>query len=85
MRPANPVLTQEHAVKLQKCLYCGKHVEKGYYGRWLSGGVCSKECDSAQEKQPKYPGFTETEFMERLGVTEEDLLLAQAEGMDEDH
>lgn len=38
------------------CIVCGKQITKGYYGRWGSGGVCSKTCNTVQEEKPPYRG-----------------------------
>ena len=52
-------LQEEHKEKtggltFSPCLFCGKAITDGYYGRFGGGGVCSKTCNTAQEQVPKY-------------------------------
>jgi hypothetical protein len=44
----------ERAVKKGNCLHCNKDVFGGWYGSFGEGGVCSKTCNEAQEKKPRY-------------------------------
>lgn len=45
----------ETKLDLKPCCNCGKEIGDGYYGRFGDGGVCSKDCNTAQEAKPKYP------------------------------
>lgn len=48
------------------CLVCGKPCF-GWYARFGNEGVCSKKCMTVQDAKPKYPGFSEEEFLKRQG------------------
>lgn len=50
------------------CLVCEKACQ-GWYARYDKAGVCSKKCMLEQDKKPKYPGYTEEEFLARQGET----------------
>jgi hypothetical protein len=63
--PAQKKEINELAIKKGNCLHCGKEVFGGYYGIFGDGGVCSKTCNQAQEKKPKYPP---SQKMERLAA-----------------
>lgn len=60
-RLPNPVIYKqkekyaEATLVFSPCLVCGKVITDGYYGRWGDGGVCSKTCNTTQDKVPKYP------------------------------
>lgn len=41
------------------CCVCGKAIGEGFYGRWSTGGTCSKTCEKVQETLPKYPDHPE--------------------------
>lgn len=58
---------EELSVKLTPCCNCGKEIEKGFYGRWGNGGVCSKACNDAQELKPRYPAPS-PEFLQQLEI-----------------
>lgn len=48
----NPVLSQEQAERLYRCVVCEKQISQ-FYGRWGSGGSCSRKCELIQEEKPK--------------------------------
>lgn len=53
-QPSNPVLSEAHVKQLlYKCCVCDKAVE-GFYGRWGSGGTCSRACERIEEAKPRY-------------------------------
>lgn len=53
------------------CCICSKPVP-GFYGMWQEGGTCSKKCEQVREDKPKYPGYSEEEFLIRLSEKETD-------------
>ena len=46
------------------CCVCGKKCE-GYYSRHGDTGTCSGDCMKKQDAKPKYPGFSEEEYLMR--------------------
>ena len=48
------------------CISCGKPVKGGWYGSYGDAGVCNKTCMEAHEKEEKYPGHTEADFLTRF-------------------
>lgn len=40
-------------MEFKPCCVCGKAVVHGYYGRWGSGGTCSRACEKIQEEKKK--------------------------------
>lgn len=46
------------------CMVCSKAIE-GYYARFGESGVCSGTCMKVQDQKPKYPGFSEEDFLKR--------------------
>jgi hypothetical protein len=48
------------------CCVCGRKCE-GYYGRWGDSGSCNSACEKVQLAKPRYPGHSESEFLNRLG------------------
>lgn len=65
---------KEHrdSVKLSPCIVCGKDIKEGYYGRHGDAGTCSGACERIQANKPKYPNYTEEDFLIRQGETESD-------------
>lgn len=47
----NPVIKNEQIPLFRNCMVCGKNITDGYYGRWGTGGTCSKVCEEEQEKR----------------------------------
>ena len=41
---------EEVTLTFLPCMICGKQIVQGYYGRWETGGTCSKKCE--REKEP---------------------------------
>lgn len=67
-RLPNPVLPEGLATKLLlRCMVCDKSIE-GFYARYGDSGVCSGKCMKVQDQKPRYPGFSEEEFLQRQGV-----------------
>ena len=63
-RVSNPVIPdytqrnkKEEVINMtfSPCCNCGKEITDGFYGRFNSGGVCSKTCNTTQEAKPRYP------------------------------
>ena len=59
---------KEHrdSVKLLPCLACNKKIEDGYYARFGDGGVCSKTCMNVQAKKPRFPEYSEENYLKRF-------------------
>jgi len=65
----NPVLGEAHVKQLlYRCIVCDTPTE-GFYGRWGSGGTCSRVCELAQEAKPKHPDHPVEDFQRRFGIT----------------
>ena len=65
-RARNPVLPEEAVKKLLYiCMVCEKQIEDGFYGRWGSGGTCSRDCERKQEALPHSPPPS-AEFLQQL-------------------
>lgn len=42
---------KEVVLHFSPCCVCGKKITDGFYGRFGDGGVCSKSCNNAKEKE----------------------------------
>lgn len=62
----NPVISEDVGKRLLLvCMVCNKSIE-GFYARYGNSGTCSGACMKVQESKPKYPGYSEKEFFQRL-------------------
>lgn len=43
--------TEEVVLIFENCCVCHKPISEGYYGRWGTGGACSKTCNNVKEKE----------------------------------
>lgn len=50
---------EEVILVFEPCCVCYKKIIDGYYARWYTGGVCSKECDTVMENKPRLHGGKE--------------------------
>lgn len=50
------------------CLVCQKQVKGGWYGRHQEVGTCSKKCEQVQSQKPKYLGYEEEDFFNRINA-----------------
>ena len=48
------------------CSSCKKPVKGGWYGANQEGGTCNKTCEEAFQKLPRYPNYSEEDFLERF-------------------
>jgi hypothetical protein len=53
------------------CCVCGGIITDGYYGRHGDGGTCSHKCELVKATQPRYPGYTEEDFLIRQSEQEQ--------------
>lgn len=56
--------TAKEGIDGLNCMVCDKSIE-GYYARYGDHGTCSGECMREQVKLPRYPGFSEEDFLKR--------------------
>lgn len=63
---------QEHrdSVKLSPCLVCDKPPKDGFYGRHGDGGTCCGACERIQQAKPKYPNYSEEDYLIRQSENE---------------
>jgi hypothetical protein len=46
-------------------MICNKKIQ-GFHGRWGKVGTCDSACEKIQASKPRYPGYSEEDFLRRM-------------------